>query len=72
MFMTGEGKGKAGTFISLGIVLGGVATTVFSLWLHEKEIAVFHEDARRGLRAAMPAMPSPSSCRLPATRSEWV
>jgi hypothetical protein len=54
IFTTGEGKGKAGNVVSLGIVFGGLATTVFSLWLHEKEIAVFHEDARRGQRASLP------------------
>jgi hypothetical protein len=46
LFMTGEGKGKAGTVLSLAITGGGLATVVFSVWLQEKEIAVFHPDAR--------------------------
>ena len=55
LFVTGEGKGKMGTVTALGITAGGVATVLFSLWLHEKEIAIFHEDARRNMRAALPS-----------------
>ena len=54
IFLTGEGKGKAGTIIGLSLVAGGVATTFFSLWLHEKEVSIYHEDARRRERAALP------------------
>ncbi len=50
LFLTGEGKGKTGSFLSVGIVVGGCATTLFSLWLHEKEISIYHEDARRRSR----------------------
>ncbi len=46
LFMTGEGKGKSGTVFSLAIAGGGLATVIFSVWLQEKEIAVFHPDAR--------------------------
>lgn len=53
IFMTGEGKGKTGNVISLSITLGGTATVLFSLWLHEKEISLFHIDARKPLRAAI-------------------
>ena len=53
IFMTGEGKGKAGSLVTIGLIGGGLATTVLSLWLHEKEVAVFHEDARRSQRAAL-------------------
>jgi hypothetical protein len=52
LFMTGEGKGKTGHFLTLSITLGGIAAIVCSLWLHEKEIALFHRDARKPLRAA--------------------
>ena len=52
LFMTGEGKGKSGHFLTLSITLGGIAAIVCSLWLHEKEIALFHRDARKPLRAA--------------------
>ena len=52
LFMTGEGKGKTGHFLTLSITLGGIAAVVCSLWLHEKEIALFHRDARKPLRAA--------------------
>ena len=52
LFMTGEGKGKTGHFLTLSITLGGMAAVVCSLWLHEKEIALFHRDARKPLRAA--------------------
>lgn len=57
LFLTGEGKGKLGTVLTLGITVGGITTAIFSLWLHEKEISVFHEDARRTQRAAVPALP---------------
>ncbi len=53
LFMTGEGKGKSGSILALSIVFGGVTTAVFSLWLHEKEISVFHVDARAAPRAAV-------------------
>ena len=66
LFMTGEGKGKPGTVLTLGITVGGIATTIFSLWLHEKEISVFHEDARRIQRAALPAV------RCLPVDSEWL
>ena len=56
LFMTGEGKGKVGTILTLGITAGGIATTIFSFWLHEKEISIFHEDARRTLRADLPML----------------
>lgn len=46
-FLTGEGKGKPGAILSAGLVAGGLSTSVFSLWLHEKEVAVFHPEARR-------------------------
>lgn len=55
LFMTGEGKGKAGTVITILISVGGVATILLSLWLHEKEISVFHIDARKPLRSAAPS-----------------
>lgn len=51
LFMTGEGKGKAGTVLSLAITGGGFATVVFSVWLQEKETAVFHPDARMQYRS---------------------
>ena len=57
LLMTGEGKGKAGRVLTLSITIGGMATVVFSLWLHEKEIALFHPDARRQLSAAPAPMP---------------
>jgi hypothetical protein len=47
IFLTGPDKGKAGTGIALGIALGGTATVLFTLWLHEKEIILFHPDAQR-------------------------
>ena len=53
LFLTGEGKGTMGTVLAAGIAAGGLATVVFSLWLHEKEIAIFHEDARRTQRASL-------------------
>ena len=59
IFMTGEGKGKAGTLVTFGLIGGGLATTILSLWLHEKEVSVFHEDARRGQRAARAAQGTP-------------
>ena len=52
LFMTGEGKGKTGNILTLSITLGGIAAVVCSLWLHEKEISLFHRDARKPLRAA--------------------
>ncbi len=52
LFATGEGKGKSGTFFSLAIAGAGLSTAVFSLWLQEKEVAIFHPDARRALRPA--------------------
>ncbi len=52
LFMTGEGKGKTGNVLTLSITLGGIAAVVCSLWLHEKEISLFHKDARKPLRAA--------------------
>jgi len=55
-FLTGQGKGKPGAILSIGLVAGGLSTTVFSLWLHEKEIAVFHPEARRE-KAAWQALP---------------
>ncbi len=55
LFMTGEGKGKAGTFLTVGLAVGGIATSVFSLWLHEKEISIFHPDAKAKLRAVVQA-----------------
>lgn len=48
---TGEGKGKLGVALSLTIGVAGIAAAVYSLWLEEKEIAVFHPEARRALRA---------------------
>lgn len=54
IFMTGEGKGKTGTVLTIAITTGGVAVAVFGLWLHEKDIAVFHPDARRPLKSALP------------------
>lgn len=50
IFMTGEGKGPAGTLIAVTLTVGGIATVIFSLWLHEKEAAVFHPDSRRQAR----------------------
>jgi hypothetical protein len=52
LFMTGEGKGKAGSVITLAITVGGVATVIVSLWLHEKEISLFHIDARKPFRSS--------------------
>ena len=52
LFMTGEGKGKTGNVLTLSITLGGIAAVVCSLWLHEKEISLFHRDARKPLRTA--------------------
>jgi hypothetical protein len=46
-FLTGEGRGKIGTALSLVLVTGGLATTVLSVWLQEREVAVFHPEARR-------------------------
>jgi hypothetical protein len=46
IFMTGGGTGKSGTFVTVGIIIGGTATVIFSLWLHEKETSVFHPDSR--------------------------
>jgi len=60
IFMTGEGKGKAGTILSLTLAGGGLAIVMFSLWLQEKEIAIFHPDARR--------QPKPPTSRSPAAR----
>lgn len=57
MFMTGEGKGKAGTVITLGLIAGGTAVVLYTLWLHEKEVSVFHEDARKSNR--MSYLPDP-------------
>ena len=57
LFLTGEGKGKAGSLVSLTITAGGIATAVFSLWLHEKEISLFHEDARRPSRTSQFSQP---------------
>lgn len=61
-FLTGEGKGKLGTVTGLAIAGGGVAITVFSLWLHGQEIELFHPDAKPVpvKRAALP----PSGSRL--------
>lgn len=53
LFMTGEGKGKTGNVLTLSITLGGIAAVVCSLWLHEKEISLFHRDARKPLRPAV-------------------
>jgi small-conductance mechanosensitive channel len=64
LFMTGEGKGKAGTLITTLITVGGVASVVVSLWLHEKEISLFHIDARKPLRSAVPAPPAPATASI--------
>lgn len=57
LFMTGEGKGRTGTVMTGVITLGGIAAVLLSLWLHEKEISLFHVDARKPLRAAL--LPGP-------------
>lgn len=61
LFLTGQGKGKTGTLLSIGITAGGLATAVFSLWLHEKEIAVFHPEARREKSADSSGPPPPTA-----------
>ena len=69
IFMTGEGAGKSGTFLTLGIVFGGTATVIFSLWLHEKETGLFHPDARseeRKPKRAVMAGPRSSDLVLPS------
>lgn len=63
-FLTGEGRGKVGTALSLILVTGGLTTTVLSLWLQEREVAVFHPEARRPRvgwhgRSAQPAPEHP-------------
>lgn len=58
MFMTGEGKGKAGTVITVGLLAGGTAVVIYTLWLHEKEVSVFHEDARKANRMTFVPIPS--------------
>lgn len=45
LVMTGEGKGKAGTAVTLGLAAGGLVVSIYSLWLHEKETVIFHPDA---------------------------
>lgn len=49
IFLTGPGKGKTGVFVAGLLIAGGISVVVFSLWLHEKEVAIFHPDARRSL-----------------------
>lgn len=71
LFMTGEGKGKVGSFITAAITVGGVATVLISLWLHEKEISLFHIDARKPLRAAVPSSPLPLSSLAPNSARDW-
>ncbi len=48
---TGEGKGKSGTLLTLAIGAAGLGAALCSLWLQEKEIALFHPEARRAARA---------------------
>ncbi|MES2705894.1 MAG: hypothetical protein V4726_04755 [Verrucomicrobiota bacterium] len=52
LFLTGAGRGKLGTALGVTIVAAGLATAVLSLWLHERETAVFHPEARRGKAGA--------------------
>lgn len=49
IFLTGPGKGKTGVFVAGLLIAGGISVVVFSLWLHEKEVAIFHPDARRSV-----------------------
>lgn len=63
LFLTGPSKGRTGTILGMGIAAGGLATAVFSLWLHEKEIAVFHPEARREKAANSSGMPETPALR---------
>lgn len=67
IFMTGEDKGPTGTLIGIAITAGGVATIIFSLWLHEKEAAVFHPDSRRQVRQISDSGPEKS---VPAAKRQ--
>ena len=46
IFLTGEKKGPLATVLTFTIATGGLAAALAALYLQEKEISVFHEDAR--------------------------
>lgn len=59
LFLTGDGKGKLGGTLNIVIAAGGVSTAVFSLWLHEKEVALFHPDTKSAPSFRRSSSPTP-------------